>query len=64
MTILNSVIVVEKASKVKGNSSFGDTKRTELFIYFLEKANLPQAVDKYIKYWVRERLGEINPRKQ
>lgn len=50
-------------SVIKGNSSFSDVNQTELLTYFLFKANLPQHIDKYVKYWVRERLGEINPRK-
>ena len=48
---------------MKGQKSFGKISLSETFNKLLFKANLPQIVDKYIKFWVKERIGEINPRK-
>ena len=55
--------VVAFTTVIKGNESFGSVEQTDILTHFLFKANLPQIVDKYIKFWVKERIGEINPRK-
>jgi hypothetical protein len=51
------------SATIEGKSSFSNASMSREMFRLLQKANLPQSIDKYIKFWVKDRVGEINPRK-
>jgi len=48
------------STTIWGNKSFGDYSLTNEMMILLQRENLPQTIENYIKFWVSDRIGEIN----